>query len=484
MYFFLDKIKLYHFFGLLCLFFLTLCSCSSDSGTGDSTVKGTGTYAFRLSFPTDIPRLESDAANETETDNGKIDCDAAGIFTISCTLFSADGEQIMVKSWLCSSGKGLITDIPANSDLKIVVMAKDAGGSILLQGESRHILIEANRWTEGEDIEMEPFDEETPPTEGSDSASNGEEDQDRDDYSTPEDCNDDDPLVNPGATEVPGNEIDENCDGIVENSPQAPAESFTIADLGMEFARISAGTFMMGSPVDEPGRESDEILHQVTLTQDYYIQTTEATQRQFAVVMGTNPSFFKNCGVNCPVESVSWADAQAFVTALNLRYANQYEFRLPSEAEWEYAARAGEDGAFAGGDITVISCDIDPVLNNLGWYCGNADATYSGCFERSDEGRCIGPQPAGGREPNGFGIYDMHGNVMEWCSDGYSEYPSGHVADPNTPVGDQSQLVIRGGSWYYNAANSRSARRRNFTRGISYRSRNIGVRLVCSQVGN
>ena len=144
-------------------------------------------------------------------------------------------------------------------------------------------------------------------------------------------------------------------------------DRFTIDELDMTFVRILAGKFDMGSPADELGRNDYETRHRVRITQDFYLQTTEVTQGQGQAVMGQNPSYFQNCGLNCPVESVSWNDIQDFLTRLNAQRADGYQYRLPTEAEWEYAARAGSDTAFCEGDITEPEGN-DPILNTLGWY--------------------------------------------------------------------------------------------------------------------
>ena len=244
--------------------------------------------------------------------------------------------------------------------------------------------------------------------------------------------------------------------GVSISSGGGSADSFTNA-LDMTFQLIPAGTFTMGSPTNELGRDSDEIQHQVTLTQAYYMQTTEVTQGQWRSVMGSNPSDFANCGDNCPVENVSWDDIQSFITAMNQRGDGTY--RLPTEAEWEYAARAGSTSAFANGGISVTDCSYDPNLDAMGWYCGNASSTT---------------HSVGGKQPNAWGLYDMHGNVWEWCQDWYGGYPTGAVTDPTGPSSG-SDRVLRGGSWSYRARNGRSAGRGILPGG---RSRNCGFRLV------
>lgn len=221
----------------------------------------------------------------------------------------------------------------------------------------------------------------------------------------------------------------------------------------MTFRLIPAGSFTMGSPDGiseypigsgdipsaELGREADETPHQVILTKPFYIQTTETTQGQWESVMGSNPSNFKSCGSNCPVENVSWEDIQTFLTTLNGMGEGSY--RLPTEAEWEYASRAGSTTAFANGNITVTDCSYDENLDALGWYCYNANSTT---------------HPVEQKTTNAWGLYDMQGNVYEWCLDWYGEYPSTPVTDP-TGVTDGVERVTRGGSWHINAKYSRSA---------------------------
>ncbi|OQY57838.1 MAG: hypothetical protein B6245_15040 [Desulfobacteraceae bacterium 4572_88] len=185
--------------------------------------------------------------------------------------------------------------------------------------------------------------------------------------------------------------------------------------LGMTFKRIPAGTFMIGSPEDEPGRDSDETLHQVTLTQDFHMQTTEVIQGQWEVVMGENPSSFQNCGDDCPVENVSWNDAQDFITRMNQRGEGTY--RLPTEAEWEYAARAGTSTPFYFGQC--LSTDQ-----------ANYDGNYSseGCPQGEYRPETV---PVASLASNAWGLYDMRGNVWEWCGDWSGDYPTGSVTDPS-----------------------------------------------------
>ena len=202
-------------------------------------------------------------------------------------------------------------------------------------------------------------------------------------------------------------------------------------DLGMEFVYIPPGSFSMGSPSSEPKRDGDEKQHRVTLTKSFYLQTTEVNQGQWEAVMGNNPSRFKDCGRNCPVERVSWNDIQEFIKKLNAREgANIY--RLPTEAEWEYAARAGTTTPFSFG-----SCLSTDQANYNGNY------PMPGCSKGRYREMTV---PVASFSPNAWGLYDMHGNVWEWCQDWFGDYPSGAVTDP-AGAKSGSVRVLRGGSW-------------------------------------
>ncbi len=227
-----------------------------------------------------------------------------------------------------------------------------------------------------------------------------------------------------------------------------------VNSLGMEFVRIPAGSFMMGSPEDEPGRAedetSDETQHRVILTRDFYMGTTEVTQAQWKAVMGENPSKYDACGDDCPVESVSWNDIQEFIETLNQRETERY--RLPTEAEWEYAARAGTKTPFAFG--RCLSTD----QANYG-----AHSPLKGCPKGAYRGEMT---PVASYSPNEWGLYDMHGNVGELCQDWYGYYPEGSVTDPEgfeVDLYPESGLyparVYRGGSWNSPGRLCRSAQR-------------------------
>lgn len=213
---------------------------------------------------------------------------------------------------------------------------------------------------------------------------------------------------------------------------------------------IPAGTFLMGSPGAEAGREDDETQHRVTLTKGYWMMENEVTQGEWLTVMGSTPSRFSECGPTCPVEQVSWDDAVAFATAASKRDGVPY--RLPTEAEWERAARGGRSGERYAGGIE---------LDRVGWFNENSHS-------RS--------HPAGQRECNGYGLCDMSGNVWEWAFDWYSDAPLGAATDPLGPAEGQGR-VMRGGSWGGDAPKARVAERGAAP--VGYRRAGlIGFRLI------
>jgi len=261
--------------------------------------------------------------------------------------------------------------------------------------------------------------------------------------------------------------------------------------IGQTFVLIPAGSFMMGSPLSESERNDDETRHRVTITRSFYMQTTEVTQGQWRAVMGENPSHFQHCGDDCPVENVSWHDAQAFITKLNAKEGT-VAYRLPTEAQWEYACRAGTETALYTGPMRMIGSNNAPELDPIAWYGGNSCVEYDGAYDCSrwvDKqepcSRC-GPHPVGLKEPNARGVYDMIGNVWEWCDDQCS-YRSGigvvtdtyrdGVVDPLCR--DGADRVYRGGSWYSSAEICRSAYRLIYN--PDCKGGYLGFRLVRTQ---
>ena len=255
------------------------------------------------------------------------------------------------------------------------------------------------------------------------------------------------------------------------------------SEIGMEFVWIPAGTFMMGSPEGEAGRHDDERQHEVRISRGYWMGKYEVTQGEWEEVMKSNPSRFKECGPRCPVENVSWEDAQEFVRKLNGKESGRgYRYRLPSEAEWEYAARAGTSGATPEGELRILGERNAPELDGQAWYGGNSGVTYPGGYRCSgweerqyDQAERCGPHPVGQKRANGWGLHEMLGNVWEWTADWYGGYASGAVRDPKGP-GRGSKRVYRGGGWSDGARYVRSAYRAYHP--AQGRRSDVGFRLV------
>ena len=216
----------------------------------------------------------------------------------------------------------------------------------------------------------------------------------------------------------------------------------------IEMVLIPAGTFMMGSPASEAGRFTDETSHKVTITKGFYLGIYTITQKQWEGLMGNNPSGTK--GAKLPATNVSWDDCQEFIKKLNAKTSGGY--RLPTEAEWEYACRAGTTTAYSFGDYMTMN-----------------DANFDG--ESIEE--------VGSYKPNAFGIYDMHGNVFEWCEDWYGDYPAGAVTDPMGPVTGTNR-VLRGGSFYLVESAARSSFRN--VNSPTDRNYDLGFRLARTPV--
>jgi formylglycine-generating enzyme required for sulfatase activity len=259
-----------------------------------------------------------------------------------------------------------------------------------------------------------------------------------------------------------------------DTAAQPPADAST-PDAANEaavpegFVRIPPGNFLMGSPPDEWKRNIDERQHRVTITRAFAMKVTEVTQNEWVRVMGTRPARFTSCGSDCPVEQVTWNDAVDYCNARSraegldpcytpgraLTGLDCRGYRLPTEAEWEYAARAGTTGAFYNGEMTQFGCLLDPHLDAIGWYCGNADAPY----READRG--LGSHPTARKPPNAWGLHDMHGNVYEFVHDFYDPGYGRDAADATDPLGPAGgeAHIIRGGSWNTKAEGSRAAAR-------------------------
>lgn len=228
---------------------------------------------------------------------------------------------------------------------------------------------------------------------------------------------------------------------------------------GMAFVSVPAGRFVMGSPAAEPHREEQEAAHQVALTHPFWIGKFEVTQDQWQAVMGTRPSRFDRAGRDLPVENVNWLEVQAFLRQLTARTPGS-RFRLPTEAEWEYACRAGTTTAFhTGGELTGAHANIDPRRPE--------DASPAQASGR--------PVTVGSFPPNAWGLHDMHGNVWEWTEDPHCAYSGGPVTDPRGDCAGPLR-VIRGGSWRFRADSARCALR--YTHRPQDRGFSLGFRVV------
>ena len=218
--------------------------------------------------------------------------------------------------------------------------------------------------------------------------------------------------------------------------------------IGMEFVYIPSGSFEMGS--NDGYYNEEKPVHRVTISNGFYMGKYEVMQKEYEKVIGTNPSYFKNCP-RCPVEQVSWEDAQDFIKKLNAK--NEGTYRLPTEAEWEYAARGGTTTKWSFGNG-------ESSLGVYAWYWENSGSKT---------------HEVGMRQSNDFGLYDMHGNVWEWTQDWYGSYESGNITDP-TGASSGSNRVNRGGSWSDDAVHLRSANRSGNL--PSYRYNDLGFRVV------
>ena len=244
----------------------------------------------------------------------------------------------------------------------------------------------------------------------------------------------------PNATVVPDSTVRANI--VASGFPWRVRDNSS----GIEMLLIPGGTFNMG----EEG-SATSLVHTVTLTKAFYLGKTEVTQAQWQAKMGSNPSYFSG-NANNPVEQISWNDITGFNTATGLR--------LPSEAEWEYACRGGTTTAFHSMPGYPNGTNDDSLLGNIAWYLSNSGNTT---------------HAVAGKAPNAFGLYDMSGNVWEWCNDWYGSYAAGNATDPTGPSSGSAR-VLRGGDWTGNSLNCRSSNRDNYD--PDYRYANYGFRVA------
>ena len=235
--------------------------------------------------------------------------------------------------------------------------------------------------------------------------------------------------------------------------------------LGMTFVMIPSGSFIMGSPPEEPFRGNSEIQHRVTISKPFYMQTTEVTVKQWHAIMGHRMLVFRKSMDSMPVTRVSWFDCMKFIRRLNRQGEGTY--RLPTEAEWEYAARAGTTTAFSWGN--AIDCDKAMYGNN------SQKNDKCQLYIKSRKLQIDHPAPVKSYPPNPWGLYDMHGNVWEWCSDWYGKYGQTAATDPTGPESGYMR-IRRGGSWFKYGFSCRSANRSSGHPATRYQT--TGFRLV------
>jgi formylglycine-generating enzyme required for sulfatase activity len=294
--------------------------------------------------------------------------------------------------------------------------------------------------------------------------------------------------------------------GLEIPKPGKPCSVFLADGVTLTLMPISAGTFTMGSPADEPGRRPDEIQHQVVISKPFWLGRTDVTHGQWKAVMGTDlvaqdrlanpgiepPNHHGSTDDNEPMYFVSWDEAMAFCQKVNeLARASGalpdgYAYTLPTEAQWEYACRAGTNTATYAGPIQIMGKMNAPVLAAIAWYGGNSSVGYQGIGwdttawpEKEYPGGNAGPRDVGLKQPNAWGLYDMEGDVFQWCRDWYGSYQGGVVADPVGPISG-SFRVLRGGSWGSTAVDCRSANRGGNEPG--FRNFSLGFRLALSSV--
>jgi formylglycine-generating enzyme required for sulfatase activity len=283
---------------------------------------------------------------------------------------------------------------------------------------------------------------------------------------------------------------------IVESSSSISFKKTFTNSLGMKFQYIPEGEFMMGLSVsDTNGWDNEKPLHRVEISYPFYMGRYPVTQEEWTKVMGDKPFYFWNAGRTAPAENISWNRVQEFIKKLNEMEnrdgsKGNPKYRLPTEAEWEYSARAKTTTELYVGNLEKNGYWESKPLDRIGWFAGNAIATYEGGRETDELAKIkgleyykdaphkkIGPQPVGKKEPNQWGLYDTIGNVLEWCEDWFAEdyYGKSEIIDPKGPTSGEKKVVL-GGSWGSLSRNCRVSSRGGNAPGGN--SNLIGFRLL------
>ena len=387
---------------------------------------------------------------------------------------------------LSQSKDGLVNTVEVTSGLVEVTLKSDrsvhhvpAGKCLLVKKGEEAVISDLTKEVEKEILEgFNPKNGKNDKDQksGNNSSSNKDTEKQQSDNSSSTNENEGKKSDNNSTSRKETNQRTDSKTSSMENVAQSLGNIETQNTLEVEYngqkvslVKCSAGSFMMGSPKEEPYRESDEEQHQVTISKAFYMARFPVTQALYQAVMKNNPSEFKDS--NNPVEKVSWNNAKEFCNQLNQMFAssvpNGYRFDLPTESQWEYACRAGTTTSLNNGENITITDGICAHTYGVGWTDGYSEKTA---------------HPVGLKSPNAWGLYDMHGNVLEWCRDFYAtSYPEVDTTDPEGPKSGGSH-VVRGGSWKLEPKCCRSAYRKKYDK--EHRANDCGFRIVLAPPAN